>query len=155
MNYFPDQVFLGLQEIVGEITLIIPLAGCSHHCVGCHSPHLQDKDGGEPLYNDTLYSLYDKYKNKASTICFFGGEHDTDWLIGATDVAHFCNFKTALYSGFDFEELPEGLADCFDFIKVGSYQEEFGALDAATTNQRMLRREADGSFIDITSEFWR
>ena len=154
MNYFPDQVFIGLQEIVGEITLIIPLAYCQHHCVGCHSPEYQDTDGGEVLYSDRLYDIYDKYKSKASCICFFGGEYDKEWLIGASEVAHFCGFKVALYSGFDFEELPEGLADCFDFVKCGSYREELGGLDKEGTNQRMLKK-VDGEFVDITKEFWR
>lgn len=155
MNYFPDQVFLGLQEIVGEITLIIPLAYCQHHCIGCHSPEYQEWMGGKPLVYETFMELLDKYKGKASCICFFNGEYNPEYLEFVTTIIHSKGFKAALYSGFDFEELPEGLADCFDFLKVGEYREELGGLGSRTTNQRMLRREADGSWTNITSEFWR
>ena len=155
VNYFPDQVFLGLQEIAGEITLIIPLAYCQHHCIGCHSPQYQDEFGGEVLTEDRYLKYLQQYKDKASCICLFGGEHSPLTLSAWSGLAQGYGFHTALYSGFDFEELPEGLADCFNYIKVGSYREELGGLDSRTTNQRMLRREADGSFVDITKEFWR
>ena len=155
VNYFPDQVFLGLQEIAGEITLIIPLAGCSHRCVNCHSPHFQDKNGGEILVTTIFDDILHKYENKASCVCFFGGEWQSESLCCLSDIARMRGFRVALYSGFDFEELPEGLADCFDYIKCGEYREELGGLDSRTTNQRMLRRGADGSWTNITEEYWR
>ena len=154
MNYFPDQVFLALQEIPSEISLVIPLAGCSHHCVGCHSPEYRDKDGGEVLTEERYLKYLQQYKDKASCICFFGGEHSPLTLVVWSGLAQGYGFRTALYSGFDFEELPEGLADCFDYVKCGSYREELGGLSEKTTNQRMLKK-VGGEFVDITEEFWR
>ena len=154
MNYHKDSVFLALQEIPSEITLVIPLAGCSHSCRGCHSPHLQDKDGGEWLTFADYSKLLEKYENKASCICFFGGEHNADDLMKLAHIARIKGFKSALYSGFDFEELPEGLADCFDYVKCGSFVEELGGLDKEGTNQRMLKK-VNGEWINITSEFQR
>lgn len=154
MNYFPDQVFIGLQEIPGEITLIIPLAGCSHSCRGCHSPEYQNEFGGEVLTEERYIKYLQQYKDKVSCICLFGGEHTPLWLTVFSSVARSRGFKVALYSGFDFEELPEGLADCFDYVKCGSYVEELGGLDSPTTNQRMLKK-VNGEWVNITSEFQR
>ena len=154
MNYFPDQVFIGLQEIVGEITLIIPLAGCSHRCVGCHSPEYQNEFGGEVLTEERYLKYLQQYKDKASCICFFGGEHNPLTLAVWSGLAQGYGFKVALYSGFDFEELPEGLADCFNYVKCGSFVEELGGLDMVETNQVMWKK-VNGEFVDITEEFRR
>ena len=75
MNYFPEYVQLTLQEVPSEISVVIHLAGCGHRCVGCHSPHLQDKNGGELLIEDDYRGWLQKYKAKASCVLFFGGEH--------------------------------------------------------------------------------
>lgn len=155
MNYFPDQVFLALQEVPGEISLIIPLAGCSHSCKGCHSPHFQDKNGGEILVTTIFDDILCKYESKVSCVCFFGGEWQPESLRCLSHIARMHGFKVALYSGFDFEELPEDLTGEFTYIKTGMYREELGGLDSRTTNQRMLRREADGSWTCLNSEFWR
>ena len=41
----------------------------------------------------------------------------------------------------------------FDYIKLGPYLAHLGPLNSPTTNQRMYRKLADGSFEDITSRF--
>ena len=140
MNYFPEYVQLALSEIPTEISVVIPLAGCSHKCVGCHSPQYQDKNGGELLIEDDYRGLLRKYKSKASCVLFFGGEYDPCMLAVLSWIAKDYGFKTALYSGFDMEELPKGLAECFGYIKTGSYKEELGGLDKKGTNQRLWKR---------------
>ena len=60
--------------------------------------------------------------------------------------------KTAWYSGKN--ELPDAFhAETFDYIKTGRYDEKFGPLNSLTTNQRMIKRLADGRIKDITSRF--
>ena len=62
------------------------------------------------------------------------------------------DMKTAWYSGKN--ELPEAFhAETFDYIKTGRYEAKLGALDSLTTNQRMIKRLADGRVKDITSRF--
>ena len=154
MNWFPDRSTVCLAEVPGEISLSVVLAGCGHVCEGCHSPEYRDRKGGEELTYETFRSLLLKYEGKASCICIFNGEHNPDYLKFLTVMIQNRGFKSALYSGFDFEELPEGLADCFDFVKCGSYREELGGLSEKTTNQRMLKK-VDDEFMDITKEFQR
>ena len=155
MNWFPDRSTVCLAEVPGEISLSIVLAGCGHVCSNCHSPEYRDKDAGEPLDLSAYKELLLKYKGKCSCVVFFNGEYDSECLGRMAWAARLLNYSTALYSGFRFDELSEDLRREFTYIKTGVYKEELGALDSATTNQRMLRREADGSFVDITKEFWR
>lgn len=61
--------------------------------------------------------------------------------------------KTAWYSGKDCLS-PNCDYRNFDYIKLGPYIEEYGALNVPTTNQRFYQIVED-RMIDITSMFWK
>lgn len=151
MNYFPEYVQLALQEIPGEISVVIPLNYCGHCCSGCHSPVFQDKDAGRlittSLFDDTLI----KYERKASCVLLFNGEYELESLYCLIDIAKTHKFKVALYSGYELEELPLKLVDALDYWKVGSYKQELGGLAEVGTNQRLYSK-TDG---DITWKMQR
>lgn len=151
MNYFPEQVFVGLIEVPDEISLIIPFAGCGHTCKGCHSPEYQSKYNGVRLNAPTFFSLLEKYKDKVSCICFFGGEHEESlsWYIQKAKAA---GFKTALYSGYEYGSIPEVVIESLDYLKTGCYDESLGGLLNVTTNQRLYQMNP---FKDITDKFWQ
>lgn len=149
-----DVVF---QEVPDEVTLAIDIANCPCHCKGCHSPFLW-KDEGVELTEDSLWELIMPYEGELTCIGFMGGD------IAPTEVAHLAGFvhrrfngtlKTAWYSGR--QTLPPGVdTSVFDYIKLGPYIEEKGALKSETTNQRLYRRNnVDGKWEDITYRFWR
>ena len=154
MNYFPEYVQLCLSEIPGEISVVIPLAGCLHHCPNCHTPIYQDKNGGELLIEDDYRGYLQKYKGKASCVLLFNGEYDPTMLAELSWMAKDYGFKTALYSGFDLDELPKGLAECFEYLKTGSYNEKLGGINVKGTNQRLWKR-VNGELVDITAEMQR
>ena len=66
------------------------------------------------------------------------------------------SLKTGVYSGrenlADDEKLYKNV---FDYIKTGPYIEEFGPLNKVTTNQRLIKKEDNGEWVDITNKFWR
>ena len=141
------------QEVPDEVTLAINISNCPNQCVGCHSQYLW-KDVGYELDKDALDELVAKYKTGITCVCFMGGDAEP------YDVANLAMYvknkykdmKTAWYSGKN--ELPEAFhAETFDYIKTGRYEEKLGALDSRTTNQRMIKRLADGRVKDITSRF--
>ena len=154
MNWFPDRSTVCLAEVPGEISLSIVLAGCSHKCCNCHSEEYQDIKNGAAFDWEQYGGLLLKYRDKCSCIVFFNGEYDAQLLIRLSWLARMMSYKTALYSGFEMEQLSEELKKEFSYIKVGSYREELGGLDSPTTNQRMLKK-VDGEFVDITEEFRR
>ena len=151
MNYAYIEVVC--MEVPNEISLCIGITGCPIHCPGCHSKELWDANYGFLLTEEVYTSALLKYKDKCSCICFMGGEWYQNDLIRLLIKAHNMDFKTALYTGEN--QVSYDIQKHLDYIKVGSYREELGGLDTATTNQRMLRRETDGGFVDVTKEFLR
>ena len=141
------------QEVPDEVTLAINISNCPNQCVGCHSQYLW-KDIGYVLDKESLDELVEKYQSGITCVCFMGGDAEP------YDVANLAMYiknkykdmKTAWYSGKN--ELPEAFhAETFDYIKTGRYEAALGALDSRTTNQRMIKRLADGRVKDITSRF--
>lgn len=141
------------QEVPDEVTLAINISNCPNQCVGCHSQYLW-KDVGYVLDKESLDELVEKYQSGITCVCFMGG--DAEPYDVANLAMHIKNkykdMKTAWYSGKN--ELPDAFhAETFDYIKTGRYEASLGALDSRTTNQRMIKRLADGRVKDITSRF--
>lgn len=143
-------------EIPDEITLCINITGCPNHCPGCHSQFLWH-DVGEPLTPGVLDIIIPKNKG-ISCVCFMGGDQDPSAI---NDLAihvrkTFPDLKIAWYSGNNTitEELN---FDNFDYIKIGSYNEELGGLDKKTTNQKLFKLygPAFSEWVDITYKFWK
>ena len=142
------------QEIPDETTLAVNITGCPYRCPGCHSPHLRE-DTGEPLTQEALLSILERYGEGITCICLMGGDArplEVQELAGWIKTS--LGYRSAWYSGA--EVLPEGIDPLnFDYIKIGPYVEAAGGLKSATTNQRRYHVEKDGSLTDITSRFAR
>ena len=141
------------QEVPDEVTLAINISNCPNQCPGCHSKYLWDNVGKDLDMNE-LNRLVSQYKSGITCVCFMGGDAapkevaEMAWQLKASH----SNLKTAWYSGKN--ELPQNVStDHFDYIKLGRYVAELGPLDSATTNQRMMKRLADGRVKDITEWF--
>jgi anaerobic ribonucleoside-triphosphate reductase activating protein len=169
------------QEIPGEVTLALNLSNCPCHCPGCHSPHLAE-DIGEPLTEELLSGLLDRYGAMITCVAFMGGDAEpetvakwAEWIKNHKSqiTNHKSVLRTAWYSGRP--HLPECLStkwsdseavcQCnglsgvagllpFDYVKLGPYIEELGGLKSEKTNQRLYKRVGD-SWEDITSVFWK
>lgn len=140
------------QEIPDEVTLTLHLSNCPNRCPGCHSPQLME-DIGEVLTTETLSRLIRSYGSAVTCVCFMGGDADK------AEVARLAGFvksntdlKTAWYSGRDVSVVAvRGL----DYVKSGPYIQELGGLRKRTTNQRLYKVSADGTYEDITRLFWK
>lgn len=149
-NY--DIVF---QEIPDEVTLAINISNCPNHCVGCHSPYLW-KDVGKCLDVDELENLVKSYKSSITCVCFMGGDAEPNEVarLASQLKQRHENLHVGWYSGRN--ELPQNVpTDHFDYIKIGRYDARYGPLDSPTTNQRMMKKLADGRVKDITDHFRR
>ena len=88
-------------------------------------------------------------------MAFMGGDSDPGRIntLASFLRVHRYPVKIAWYSGR--QELSKEIdLQNFDFIKLGSYKEEFGPLNSRTTNQRFYK-VSDGELINITSKFWK
>lgn len=142
-----------LQEVPDEISLAINITGCTHRCVGCHSPYLWEDDG-EPVMS-SLYYLIKPYLDYMTCVCLMGGDQDQNELTMLCKIIHADGFKTCLYTGCDhISDLIKPLLDELDYVKIGRYIQEKGPLNNPTTNQRMYRKDSNGAWVDITGRFW-
>lgn len=143
------------QEIPDEVTLAINLSNCPNRCKGCHSPHLLD-DIGEPLTEESLLQLLQKYGSAITCVCFMGGDAEPAEVERLAAFLHrqlVAPVKVGWYSGKS--ELPAGFSiQNFEYIKLGPYIEELGGLKSSKTNQHLYKRVGDG-MEDITFRFWR
>lgn len=146
---------LSHMEVPGEAALCIYISGCPNRCVNCHYQELQQVDAGELLatYFEQILDLYHDY---TTCVCFMGegdgSEESRTEMLSYVKECGKHDYKTCLYSGRD--TIIEDWMKQFDYVKVGSYREEFGPLTSETTNQRMWKRISDNEFEDITFRFW-
>lgn len=143
------------QEIPDETTLSINISGCPCYCPGCHSAYLW-KDDGEMLTPNVIDDLINRFNKDITCIALMGGDKDpTEVEALAQHIRdHHSWCKTAWYSGRQY--IPHSIdRQVFDYIKVGPYIEHLGALTSPRTNQKLLKRLADGTFEDITRLFWK
>ena len=154
--------YITAQEVPDEISLVLSITNCLHHCEGCHSPWLQ-ADIGDELTPEILRHLIKAYKDGITCVCFMGTGGDYEGLAVLTDLVweEFL-LNVCVYTGDDdmafvvYCEEHKHMRP--DFIKCGHYDKEAGGLSSPTTNQRMYRLEGDDSEVfykDITSWFWR
>jgi anaerobic ribonucleoside-triphosphate reductase activating protein len=140
------------NEVPGEYSLVIHIAGCMNACPNCQSPWLQIEDGD--VLKDSFEKLLCLY-SAITCVCFLGESSDDGnraEFVSMCEYAGALGIKTCLYSGRAGE--PEPWMRCFDFVKRGPYIEARGPLTNPTTNQRFYKNERD-FFSDATSIFWK
>jgi len=141
------------REIPDETTLAINISNCPNRCPGCHSQYLW-ADVGEVLDEAALDALVAEVRDSITCVAFMGGDADTESVMRLADYvhSHYPALKVGWYSGRI--RLPKEVdRQKFDYIKIGPYLAHLGPLDSPTTNQRLYRKLADGSFEDITFRF--
>ncbi len=148
-NY--DIVF---AEIPDEVSLAINITNCPNRCKNCHSLWLWE-DKGEELNEESLCAIVGEYFDGITCVAFMGGDNEVK---SVNDLAEFVKEKfqkkTAWYSGKD--ELSNDIdTKNFDYIKIGSYNQEFGGLKEKTTNQHLYKLKEGKIVEDITYRFWK
>lgn len=136
------------EEIPDRVTLAFSISNCQNRCKGCHSSFLRC-DIGNILNEDILVEKFHNDLKYCNCVLFLGEGNDLDSLIKLSKfIKNKYHIETAIYSGRN--EVEKILFDIFDYVKVGSYQEDKGGLNKETTNQRLYYHGQD-----ITYKFWR
>ena len=143
--------FVVFEEIPDRISLAVNITNCQNNCIGCHSPELR-LNNGEELTEEVIDKLI-KENYGIDCFLFMGEGEDYGRLMElARYIKENYSIKVAIYSGRD--KVENEYYGLFDYVKVGSYQEECGPLNKETTNQRLYEIGADG-IKDITYKFWK
>jgi anaerobic ribonucleoside-triphosphate reductase activating protein len=161
------------NELPDKMAYAIELGACKQHCVGCHSPELQEEDVPLTSFLDILEGAQDAIDAGANAIVVMGGtnnKHITaesliSLLSALSDIA-----PVGIYSGSDDEERDKMIAlegHC-TWLKTGPYVNTLGGLESTRTNQRFYRistihrLDAQDNLVDVrpffldeTHKFWK
>ena len=129
----------------------IYLAGCRHHCPGCHNPGSWDRDGGREMSCEELMEVI---ADNDADVTFSGG----DPLLQAEELSDLCRLIKAsdrpyniwCYTGYLYEEVAgdETLSRVLPYIDVmvdGRYEAErrdITLLFRGSSNQRLIDVQA-------------
>lgn len=139
---------IALQEVPNEISLVINVSGCCHHCIGCHSQYLWNYEG--ELLNKDIDDLILRYEDMITCVCFMGGEQNIDELYRYLRYTKSIGLNNCLYSGCDSIQDVEVLLPYLDWVKIGKYEEslrtdtniQYG-IKLATSNQNIYKKGVD------------
>lgn len=153
MLKFFDYNITDSLEVPDEVCLNFHIAECQNRCNNCFSPELWE------TYSDNLIEVYQNillaYLNRITCVCFLGEGKNTDYehneFIKICRSVHGYDLKTCLYCGRNCN--IEDWMNCFDYIKIGSYDEKSGDLSCRSTNQKCYRKSSN-RYDDITYLFW-
>lgn len=161
------------NELPDKMAYAIELGACKQHCVGCHSPELQEEDAPLTSLLDILEEAQDAIDAGANAIVVMGGtnnKHITEESLIALLQDLSAIAPTGLYSGSENEDRDKIIAvegHC-TWLKTGPYVDALGGLESTRTNQRFYRITAvyrfDAQdnlvdvrpyFLDETHKFWK
>lgn len=127
------------------IRFAIFMQGCLRNCAGCHNPATHDLNGGKIFDTDEIIAAIKK--NPLLTgITLSGGEPFLQ-IAPATELARAAKnlgLNVWCYTGYKFEEIPDGAEELLKNIDVlvdGAYIEELRDLELnfrGSKNQRVI-----------------
>ena len=139
----------------------IYLAGCSHHCPGCHNPESWNPRAGEELTEEKIQSIIREIKANPllDGVTFSGGDpffHPEEFLLLLKRVKEETGMNVWCYTGYTLEQdlLKDGRARCeytdrmlsmIDVLVDGRFVEALKDISLpfrGSSNQRILNLRA-------------
>ncbi len=129
-------------DVPDKISVAVYFAGCTIRCKECQNPGLWDSKVGTEVSEEVVVKKIKK-NSLAEYAVFMGGEptDQLEFLISICEKVTF--YKKAMYTGREFEDLPDRLTKSLDLIVCGPYREDFFVEGRwpASSNQRVFRKE--------------
>lgn len=128
-------------DVPDKIAIAIYFSGCSIRCKDCQNKELWDANNGETKALNDVVEQVNKHP-LADALVFLGGE-PTDQLPFLQEICKSIQDKyKVLYTGREFENLPDALTSELDMIICGPYRSDLhvGGFPASS-NQRALMKK--------------
>lgn len=148
MNYIRMDKF---DMLNGEgCRVLLWVAGCDHHCPGCHNPETWDPKNGIPFTEETKKEIFEALdKDYISGITYTGGDPlFINNLSTITDLAKeirekYPNKTQWLYTGFLYPEIQHlEIMDYLDVVVDGpfiEYKKDPTLQWRGSSNQKIIR----------------
>jgi anaerobic ribonucleoside-triphosphate reductase activating protein len=127
-------------DVPDKVAVAVYFAGCSIRCKGCQNAILWEKSSGT-LTSIELVLNKIQDNQLADSIVFLGGE-PTDQIEFLIELCKNVSLFKTLYTGREFENLPEDLTKTLDMIVCGPYRQDLQCQGfPASSNQRIFKKE--------------
>jgi anaerobic ribonucleoside-triphosphate reductase activating protein len=155
--------FSFLDHPLREPSVVVYFCGCPHKCKGCHSPELQDASSPmcETISAEEFIGIFDilieNFKRFIKGLILLGGEPllYSDFLSEVLPEIKqkYFDLSIVLYTGYQFNEIPQNIKQHIDFVVDGPFVEELKTNSfPASSNQKVYKKE-NSQWIDFTSSF--
>lgn len=141
MQGFIARICTSFIDVPGKIAIAIYFSGCSIRCKDCQNKALWDKNSGTAMDIDAILEKINKHP-LAESIVFLGGEPTDQPKALHALCAKITDKEKVLYTGREFEELPDALLPHLDLIICGPYRSDLHVGGwPASSNQRVLKKK--------------
>lgn len=130
-------------------------SGCSMKCDGCQNSRLWDITSGQEYgVNDVVYFVCRETElQDINTIVLLGGEpleQNYESLLKMVTKLDMMGYKIWLYTGFEFEQIPESIKSHLYTIKCGRYDKTLAKEGFPSSSNQKVYRKTDNKWTEIT-----
>jgi FMN phosphatase YigB (HAD superfamily) len=126
--------------------IVVYMQGCDLHCRHCHNQNTWDFTGGK-IYSirELVTQILSHLSRAARNVTISGGEplSQPKPLLAFLDALRCADIDVCLYTGYDFEKVPDVIKDKIHYLKTGTYVHELKTTEKGfygSTNQKFWEK---------------